>query len=288
MTILEAVLQGILQGLTEFLPVSSSGHLSLFQHFFGMDGENAVTITLVMHLGTLVAVFVAFWAKIKQLIIEAFSMLKDIFTLKFVFKDMNEKRRMICLIFVSILPLFGFVLLKDEFSSLASDASILVEGVGFLYTSALIFLSTSKSFDNGTKTAGSISFKSALSIGFFQGVALIPGVSRSGSTISAALLAKMKREDAVEYSFILGIPVILAGALVELLDVGGVTESIGVLSLIVSFVTAAVVGYFAIALIKIMVVSDKYKYFGFYTAVLGVLVIGVAIYEMISGNRIVF
>ncbi len=288
MTILEAILQGILQGLTEFLPVSSSGHLSLFQHFFGMDGENAVTITLVMHLGTLVAVFVAFWAKIKLLIIEAFSMLKDIFTLKFTFKNMNEKRRMICLIFVSILPLFGFVLFKDAFSSLASDASILIEGVGFLYTSALIFLSTSKSFDNGTKTPANLEFRSALWIGFFQGVARVPGVSRSGSTISAALISKMKREDAVEYSFILGIPVILAGALVELLDVGGVAENIGIASLIVSFVTAAIVGYFAIALIKIMVVSDKYKYFGYYTAVLGFVVIGVAIFEMVSGNRIAF
>ena len=141
MSIIEAILQGILQGLTEFLPVSSSGHLSLFQHFTGLDGEGAVTMTIVFHLGTLAAVFVAFWDKIKKLIFEAFRMLKDIFTGKFKWKTMNPERRMIMMIIVSILPLFGFYIFRDFFERLSSDSDIIVEGVAFLYTFALLFMS---------------------------------------------------------------------------------------------------------------------------------------------------
>ena len=121
MSIIEAIVQGILQGLTEFLPVSSSGHLSLFQHFTGLDGEGAVTMTIVFHLGTLAAVFIAFWDKIKKLIFEAFRMLKDIFTGKFKWKTMNPERRMIMMIIVSILPLFGFYIFRDFFERLSSD-----------------------------------------------------------------------------------------------------------------------------------------------------------------------
>lgn len=293
MTIFEAILQGFLQGFTEFLPVSSSGHLSLFQHFFGISGENAENnlatfITLTAHLGTLIAVFVAFRKKIKELIFEAFSMIKDIFTGKFSFKNMNAKRRMLWLMVVSILPLFGFVIFKDFFSSLGSDSTIFIEGLGFLYTSALIFISCSGKFISGEKTTADLPFSSAFFIGIFQGIALIPGVSRSGSTISAALISKMKREEAVEYSFILGIPVILAGTLVEFLDIGGSTFDFAIiLPLIICFITAAIVGYFAIILIKMLVLSDKYILFGYYTAILGVLVLAAATYEMISGNVLV-
>ncbi|MBP1549003.1 MAG: undecaprenyl-diphosphate phosphatase, partial [Oscillospiraceae bacterium] len=161
MTIIEAILQGIVQGLTEFLPVSSSGHLSLFQHFFGLDGENAVTMTIILHLGTLVAVFVAFWDKIKKLIIEAFRMLGDIFTGKFKWKTMNPERRMIMMIIVSILPLFGFYIFKDFFDNLASDEDILVEGFAFLYTSALLFCST-RTKKKSSYTAGETTVKNAL------------------------------------------------------------------------------------------------------------------------------
>ena len=288
MTILEAILQGIVQGLTEFLPVSSSGHLSLFQHFFGLDGENAVTMTIILHLGTLVAVFVAFWGKIKALILEAFRMLGDIFTGKFKWKTMNQERRMIMMIIVSILPLFGFYIFKDFFDMLASDSDILVEGFAFLYTSALLFASTSVKRDN-CYSAGETTVKNALTIGVFQGVALVPGISRSGSTICSALFTGMKREDAVEYSFILGIPVILAGAVVKLFDL---TDSAAqeltanIVPLAVSFIISAIAGYLAIRLIKSMVVNDKFRVFAWYTLVLGIVVIGLALYENISGTRI--
>ena len=286
MTILEAVLQGILQGLTEFLPVSSSGHLSLFQHFTNLDGEGAVTMNIVFHLGTLLAIFVAFWGKIKALIFEAFSFLKDIFTGKFRWKTMNPERRMIMMIIVSILPLFGFYIFKDFFEGLQEDESILVEGFAFLYTSALLFLSVK--CGNGKKTAGETTVPAALTIGVFQGIALVPGISRSGSTICSALFTGMKREDAVEYSFILGIPVILASAVVELGGASGSEAAANILPLVIGFAVSAVAGYFAIRLIKALVMNDRFGIFAWYTLVLGIAVICVGIYEARTGTRVIF
>ena len=284
MSIIEAILQGILQGLTEFLPVSSSGHLSLFQHFTGLDGEGAVTMTIVFHLGTLAAVFVAFWDKIKKLIFEAFRMLKDIFTGKFKWKTMNPERRMIMMIIVSILPLFGFYIFRDFFERLSSDSDIIVEGVAFLYTSALLFMSMK--YGKGCRTAGETTVPAALTIGVFQGIALVPGISRSGSTISAALFTGMKREDAVEYSFILGIPVILAGAVVKLGEASSAEISANFVPLLVGFVVSAIAGYFAIRLIKMLVVNDKFHVFAWYTLALGIAVIGLGLYEKLGGVRI--
>ncbi|MCM1329786.1 MAG: undecaprenyl-diphosphate phosphatase [Ruminococcus sp.] len=291
MTILEGFLQGILQGLTEFLPVSSSGHLSLFQHFTGLDGEGAATMTIVLHLGTLVAVFIAFWGKIKALIFEAFRLLRDLFTGKFKWREMNPERRMIMMIIVSILPLFGFYIFRDFFKGLEEDTDILVEGFAFLYTSALLFLSTRVGGEEGAhsrpkKTAGETTVPAALTIGVFQGIALVPGISRSGSTISAALFTGMKRADAVEYSFILGIPVILAGAVVQLGDAAGSELTANILPLAVGFAAAAVSGYFAIRLTKLLVANDKFRVFAWYTLVLGIVVIGLALYENFSGVRI--
>lgn len=284
MTILEAVLQAVLQGITEFLPVSSSGHLSLFQHFFGINGEAAVTTSIVLHLGTLVAVFVAFHHLIWQLILEFFSMVKDIFTGKFKWKTMNPNRRMIIMIIISILPLFGFYLIKDIFMTAASDDDIVIEGLAFLYTSAILFLSDK--FQKNEKAAGETTAKDALVIGVMQGIALTPGISRSGSTIAGGLFCGLKRESAVEYSFILGIPVIIAGALTDLLDFSPSEESVSLLPLIIGFVVAAVVGYLAIKLLRWIMKSNKFRVFAFYTLALGVIVVALGTFEHISGMRI--
>lgn len=279
MTILESILQGLIQGLSEFLPISSSGHLSVFQHFFKIQGESAVLVNAVLHLGTLIAVFIAFWDKIKALIIEFFMLIKDLFTGKFKWKEMNPERRMIFMIIISILPLFGFYIFKDFFEGLQKDESIIAEGIGFLYTSALLFFCTSRIFSKNTLTCGEVTTPKALLIGVMQGIALVPGISRSGSTISAGVFSGMKREDAVEYSFILGIPVILAGAFTELFPFEETMSSDLVLPMIVGFITAAVSGYLAIRLIKLLVVSDKFRIFAFYTLILGIAVLSVGIYE---------
>lgn len=291
MTILEAILQGLIQGVTEFLPVSSSGHLSLFQHFFGVSGDEAVFTTIALHIGTLIAVFIAFRQKIWALILEALSMIKDIFTGKFKWSTMNPNRRMIMMIIISIMPLFIFYIFKDFFSSVASDSDIAVEGVCFLYTAAILFIGDKLSKKNREKgigkTAGETTVKDALFIGFMQGIALLPGVSRSGSTISAGLICGQKREDAVEYSFILGIPVILAGALSQFLDMGSSDVSISFVPLLIGMAVAAVSGYLAISLIKWLMKSDRFGIFSIYTLILGIIVLGCGIYEHVSGNLIV-
>ncbi len=277
MDIFDALIQGIIQGATEFLPVSSSGHLSVYQHFAGITGSEAVLSTMVMHLGTLVAVFIAFRAKIKDLITEFFKMLGDILGGKFKYSQMNPDRRMIVMIIVSILPLFVFYIFKDVFERISSDGDILVEGIAFLYTSALLYFADKHS--DGKKLAGEMNAKGALTVGFFQGIALVPGVSRSGSTISGALLTGLKREEAVTYSFILGIPVILAGAVVEIPETLETSESVSVLSLLVGFVSAALAGYFAIKLLNWLIKTDKFRIFSVYTFVLGIAVIAASILE---------
>lgn len=277
MTIAEAVMEGLIQGLTEFLPVSSSGHLSLFRHFFGSSSDSAMITTIALHIGTLAAVFIAFREKIWLLIKEAFAMLGDIFTGKFKWREMNGSRRMILMIIVSILPLFIFYIFKDFFISVQEDRDIIAEGVCFLYTSALLFMGDRCSKRNTEKgrgtSAGETTVPDALFIGFFQGVALLPGVSRSGSTISAAQITGMKREDAVEYSFIMGIPVILASALSEVIEEGNGVAAPETLPLIIGMITAAVSGYFAIALVKWLMKSDRFSAFAVYTLILGIIVI---------------
>lgn len=291
MTILEAIIQGIIQGATEFLPVSSSGHLSLFQHFTGVTGDEAVFTTIALHIGTLVAVFIAFRKKIWALILEFFAIIKDIFTGRFSFKVGSGNRRMILMIIVSILPLFIFYIFKDFFTAVSSDSDIIAEGICFLYTAVILTIgdrTAKKNAEKGIeKTARETTAADALVIGFFQGVALLPGVSRSGSTISAGMMTGLKREDAVEYSFILGIPVILAGALSELLDIsGGMTFE--AVPLLIGMAVAAVSGYFAIRLINWLMKTDRFRIFAVYTFILGLVVIGVGIYEHVTGTPVVF
>ncbi len=279
--IIETIILALVQGFTEFLPVSSSGHLSVFQHFMNSEESNKLLVSIVLHLGTLLAVFIAFRKTIYKLIIEFFAMIKDIFTKKFSFKEMNEQRRMIVMIIVSILPLFAFYIFKDFFTGLANDSSIFVEGFAFLYTGTMLLLTTKCM--NGKKTAKDITTKNALTIGVFQGVALIPGVSRSGSTISSALFCGIKKETAVEYSFILGIPVILAGAFVEITDVAKGNVDVNILPLLIGFFVSAIAGLGAISLVRWLIKSDKFKIFGYYTLILGLAVIGYSVYEKFIG-----
>lgn len=270
MGILNSIIQAIIQGLTEFLPVSSSGHLSLFQHFTHRSGEGALMLSAVLHLGTLVAVFIAFKKRIIDLLKELGNMIKDIAHKKFTVKDMNPERRMILMIILSTAMLIPFMFFKDWFTGISEDNSIFAEGLCFIYTSIILYMSDR--CVKGKKTAGDITCKDAVAVGLFQGVALLPGVSRSGSTISAGLFSGFTRETAVAYSFIMGIPAILGGALISLKDSLEVHEkAVTVPECIVGFVVAAVVGILAIKMVDWLVKSDKFKVFGYYTFALGVI-----------------
>lgn len=286
MSIFDAIMQAIVQGLTEFLPVSSSGHLSLYQHFTGNSGEGALFFSAVLHLGTLVAVFIAFRKDIIALLKEFVVLVKDIFKGKFSYKNMNPERRMIVMIVISCFCLAPFVLFKDWFTSISEDDSIFAEGLCFLYTAAILYMSDK--CKKGNKTKGDITAKDSITVGLFQGVALLPGVSRSGSTISAGLFSGFTRETAVKYSFILGIPVILLSCLLELKDAIGAGSPVSAGNCVVGFIVAAIVGVCAIKLVNWLVKTDKFKVFAYYTLVLGVIVIIISIVEKFIGHAITF
>ena len=286
MNIFEAIMQGIIQGLTEFLPVSSSGHLSLYQHFTGNSGEGALLFSAVLHLGTLVAVFTAFRKTIWELIKELGFMIKDIFTGKFKWKEMNPPRRAIIMMIISLLMLIPFYIFKDFFEGVSEDSDIIVEGICFLYTATILFLSDR--CVKGNKKFGDITVKNAVTVGAFQGVALLPGVSRSGSTISGGLFCGFVRETAVQYSFILGIPAILGGCLLQVKDaVDQKAMDIEPLNFAVGFIVSAIVGICAIKMVNWLVKSDKFKIFAVYTLILGVVVIGIGIFEHAVGMNLV-
>ena len=286
MNIFEAIMQGIIQGLTEFLPVSSSGHLSLYQHFTGNSGEGALLFSAVLHLGTLVAVFTAFRKTIWELIKELGFMIKDIFTGKFKWKEMNPPRRAIIMMILSLLMLIPFYIFKDFFEGVSEDSDIIVEGICFLYTATILFFSDR--CVKGNKKFGDITVKNAVTVGAFQGVALLPGVSRSGSTISGGLFCGFERETAVQYSFILGIPAILGGCLLQVKDaVDQKAMDIEPLNFAVGFIVSAIVGICAIKMVNWLVKSDKFKIFAVYTLILGVVVIGIGIFEHAVGMNLV-
>lgn len=276
MSIFEAIIQGILQGITEFLPVSSSGHLALAQHFFKVEGENTGFIMALLHLGTLVAVFVAFWDAIWPLIQEFFKIIGELFTLKFTLKKANDERKMIGMLIIATLPLVFIYPFKDLYDSLLEKGGMLLLGVCFLYTSAILLIADRK--DNGTKGVKEMKPVNALIIGLFQAVALFPGVSRSGSTIASSLFTGFSKEFAVKFSFIMGIPAILGGCLVEFKDAFAGNVVIEPIPMFIGFVVSAIVGYLSIKMINWLIKSDKFGVFGYYTLVVGFISLAIGIW----------
>lgn len=286
MTLIDAVIQAVIQGLTEFLPVSSSGHISLYQHFTGNNGEGALLFSAILHLGTLIAVFIAFRDTIWALLKEFVSLVKDLFTGKFKWSTMNGERRMIIMLVISLLLLLPFYVFKDVFEGIAQDNDILIEGFCFIYTSVILMLSDKKC--NGDKLPENITVKDSVIVGIFQGFALLPGVSRSGSTICGGLFSGFSRDTAVKYSFILGIPAILGGCILEIKDAVEMnTVDVELLPFIVGMIVAAVVGILAIKMVSWLVNSKKFKIFAYYTFILGIVVISIAIFEKAVGMNLV-
>ncbi len=283
MDILTVIIQAVVQGLTEFLPVSSSGHLSVVQHITGVDGEAALILSLVLHLGTLLAVFIAFWGTIWGMIKEFFLTIGDIFTGKFSWKNMNGNRRMMFMVIIATVILVPFYL-QDFFTARQGDGDIVFEGVAFMFTALLLFLSDR--FGHGTRTAEQMTVKDAVTVGLFQVVALFPGVSRSGSTTAGGLLSGLEKQTAVTFAFILGIPAILGGSLLEIGDALKSDMELDWLMLGLGFIISAVVGILSIKLVSWLVKRDRYKIFGIYTAVLGILCVAAGMWEHITGNTI--
>ena len=287
MSIFDAVIQGIIQGLTEFLPVSSSGHLSLYQHFTGNSGEAAGVYSILLHLGTLLAVAIAFWKELFDMIKEFFSMAKEIVTGKFDKNNMTGSRRLIFLFIISLLPLCFFYFISDFYNSLSTDNDIVVEGLCFLLTAALLIIS-GKCVKKGGTTAENMSWKQALGMGIAQGIAPLPGLSRSGSTISTGLILGVSREQAVAFSFIMGVPAVLAANILEVpAAISGEVE-INWLAAIIGMFVSLVVGIAAIKTVKLLVKNDKFTKFAWYLIPLGIIITGIGIFEHITNVVITF
>lgn len=279
MSVIKAIILGIVQGVTEFLPISSSGHLSLFQHFLNVSGEGSLLFSVLLHLGTLIAVFVVFHKTIFELVVEAFSLIKDIFTGKFKYKELRGKKKMLVMFFFSCLPLLLLLIpvgndmkLMDWLGGLSEDDSILVEGFCFLVTGVLLLTST---YISKKKILNrEVNTTDALAVGLAQVFAAgFPGISRSGSTISTGMICGVSKEYMVEYSFILGIPAIIVANIVEFKDAIEAGAQLEVLPTIIGIIVSAVVGIACIKLLQWILKKDMWKYFGYYCLVIGVFTI---------------
>ena len=282
MTMLEAHIQGLIQGLTEFLPVSSSGHLSLFQYFTGRSSESSLSFSVMLHFGTLIAVFIAFWPTILGLIREFFAMAGEIARGKFSLRHLNGRRRMILLLLLSILPLFIMFFLKDLVAGFSTDNGIMVEGFCFLFTGCLLWMADRCA--KGHKKAGTMAPRDALAMGVAQTLATMPGISRSGSTLTAGLLCGLDRSYAVAFSFIMGIPAVLGANILDLADAVKAQEPLFSLPLLVGVAVAALSGLAAIKLVSYLVASDKLRIFAWYTLTLGSLTVLLGAVERLAGH----
>ena len=245
----QAIILGIVQGLTEFLPVSSSGHLVIFQNLFGMT-EPVIAFDAFLHLGTLVAVFIVFWGDIKELIRHPLS-------------------RFMALIIVGSIPvaLMGF-LLQDIFEALFS--SLIAVSIALIVTGALMFVSDRF---HGEKSIKELAFSRAIIIGIFQGLAITPGLSRSGSTIFGSLLCGIKRDEAAKFAFILSIPAILGAAGYQFLKIIGDNTFVFQWSYLAGLISAALVGYFAIKVFLEVLKRKNMRYFAYYCWLLAIIVL---------------
>lgn len=296
---IKSVILGVVQGLTEFLPVSSSGHLNIAEHLMGMKNAD-LFLDVMLHLGTLVAVFV-FYRKLIIRLIKAFGLLlKDIFTGKFKWKTMDDDRNLIAMLVVGELPLFLLFLpipgtdmkIMDLADLFKDQKYFCITGFALLTTSLLLWLGiqinkkmpvNNTNIGRGRSKYGVID---AVTVGVGQCfAALFSGLSRSGTTLALGQMRGINKQAALDYTFILGIPSILAAAVLEVKDLDFSTVNFEMLfPILLGVVAAAIVGYFAIVLFKWLLKTDKMIVFVIYTAIAGLLVVGIGVYELTTGN----
>lgn len=302
MTILDAIVQGFVQGLTEFLPVSSSGHLSITQHIMGMTEDN-LFFNVMLHIGTLVAVCAFYHQLIWRLIKAFFGTVKDIFTGKFRWKEMDEDRNLLVMLVIGLIPLFLLFLpipgtdmkVKDIADELTAAKYFVFVGIALLVTSLLLLLGSMASRRRAEKdrtdpqSAGRtrMTLVDAVVVGLVQCVAAIfPGLSRSGSTLAAGQMRGVNKQKALDYTFILAIPSIIAAAVLELKDAVDEGVSVDIAPVVVGMAVAAVIGYLSIVLFKWLLKTDRMIVFILYTAVVGIAVVVVSIIEAQTGTNL--
>lgn len=263
MGFLSSIFLGLVQGIAEFLPISSSGHLSLFQHFFGL-AEAGLFFDVLLHLGTLIAIFVYYWRDIVNLVKAFLRLVTGLFSKKKKGARKGRKdpgARMILMLIVATLPLFVILPIKDKVESLYSNTIFV--GCALIVTGCILFFSDRMA--KGKKTIRSATLLDALLVGVGQAVAVVPGLSRSGTTISAGMLRGFSRKFAVRFSFLLSVPAVLGANIISIGDAvaAGIDTSL-LPAYIAGTVVAAVSGYFAIRLVNSLADKGKFGSFAYY------------------------
>ena len=285
MTILQAIFLGIIQGLTEFLPVSSSGHLAIAQNIFEIDTGGSMLFDIMLHVGTLAAVFVAYRKDIVRMIREAICICIDIGAntkiwtsnrkndeaLRYKRIIHNNYRKFVVLILVSTIPT-GVIGYAAKNLVEAASATLIVPGVCLLLTGVLLVVADFT--EDGKKIPRDVSYTNGFFIGIAQGISTLPGLSRSGTTITACLVSGFDKRFAVKYSFLMAVPAVLGASVLEIKD--AVAEEITgnlVLCCVIGAVVAGLVGYVCIKVMLSIVRKKKFKGFAIYCLVLGVAAI---------------
>lgn len=261
---------GVVQGVAEFLPISSSGHLSLLQYFFRLEEPDAL-YNILLHFATLVAVCVVYRRDIADMIVEFFRMLASFFTEtgRRAAGNPPEARRMILLLIVGTLPLF-LVLPFDDFVEGLGANPVFVSAM-LLVTGCILFLSDR--YGGGRKNGRTATVKDVALVGLAQGLATIPGLSRSGTTISAGMALGFERSFAVRFSFLLSLPAVLGATLLKVVKVAQAGEFDAELlpMYLTGMVIAGVVGYFSISLVKLLADKGRFGSFAYYCWIVGLV-----------------
>jgi undecaprenyl-diphosphatase len=283
MSFFQAILMGIVQGLTEFLPVSSSGHLAIIQSIAGKDLSGGVLFEVLLHVATLIAVCAVYYKDVIRIVVDFFGICADgCVNIGRFFKNIsaiNRKeyvpictspsRKLVLMMIVSTIPtgILG-VLLDDVVETVSGN--LLVIGLCLIGTGGILFVSDL--IDKGEKKQKDANFGDAMVVGIAQGFAVLPGISRSGTTITGCLLCGFDRRFAVKYSFLMSIPAILGALVLELIKLPGADKvDISAGACIVAMILAAVVGFFALKLVNALAVNRRLKPFWIYCFAVGAI-----------------
>ena len=276
MSLLSSILLGLIQGLAEFLPISSSGHLAIAEHFLGQAGIPATPdfFDVLLHLGTLVAVFVAYWQDIREMIVELIDGIREL-ARGTTPTPIPPARRLILLIIVATLPLFAVLPVKNLVEGLSNNIYFVAGAL--IVTGFLLF--ASDRVKKGRKTEKTATLVDVLLVGVAQAIATCPGISRSGTTITAGCFVGFDRKFAVRFSFLMSIPAILGANLLTMID--AIQENTIIVSdipvYLVGVAVAAVVGYACIRLLKMIADKGKFGWFAYYCWTAGLIVLALTL-----------
>lgn len=273
MNLLESIVYGIIQGLAEFLPISSSGHLAIFHAIFGGGGDN-LAFDVLLHLGTLAAVLLVYRKDVGRLIVSFFTLCGKLLHGKFHLSDYDPGERFVIMVLVATIPLIPAALLDGAVAALSGYLWIV--GAILLLNAVMLFFSDN--FAKGSKGLEEATPKNALIVGLGQMFAVLPGLSRSGTTITVGLTQGYDRTFAVRFSFILSIPAILGACVLELPEFFSTAlkseEPSQLLIYIAGALTAAIVGVCAMKLLELIAKKSTFRIFSYYCAAAGLAAIG--------------